>query len=123
MRSGILVILWAASTSVYADTTLREFSGALSGASVHASRSVLHGLAASGQVTLAVSAAPLAIGASVLLVGGSIAGTSANAANSQPNAAPNTPTPIGTPLPITHEVITLTPPNVALQPDNTERKP
>ncbi len=119
MRSGILIILWGVSASVYADTTVREFSGALSGASVHASRSVLHGLAASGQVTLAVSAAPLAIGASIVLVGGSVAGASAQAADSRPAHH----APIGTPLPITTEVITIAPPNVALQADNTERKP
>lgn len=122
MRYWILMVLLGASSLGYADSSRYSPSAALSGASTHASGSALHGLAASGQVTLAVSAAPLAIGASAGMVGGSVAGASTNAvaSHSQPVA------PIGTPLPITNEVITIeiitvAPPNVALQSDKIKR--
>lgn len=74
-------------------------------ASLQASASFAHALAASGQATLAVSAIPFAIGGSVGAVSGQIANDSMRAAN----------TPIGTPLPITDEVLTIAPPNEALK--------
>ncbi|HET7832307.1 MAG TPA: hypothetical protein VFK88_05020 [Gallionella sp.] len=80
-----------------------------SGFSVRASASVVHAIAASGQVTFAVSAIPLAVGGAV---SGQLARDSINAANA----------PIGTPLPITDEIITITPPDVALKTSNPEPK-
>jgi hypothetical protein len=87
--------------------------------SLRLSGSVASALMASGQVTLAVSAAPLAIGASMGLVGASVAGTSSNASANASTI--HDIQPIGTPLPITQEVLTIAPPNVALQNNNTER--
>ena len=80
-----------------------------SGFSVRASASVIHAIAASGQVTFAVSAIPLAVSGAV---SGRMAQDSINAANA----------PIGTPLPITDEIITITPPDVALKTQNPEAK-
>ena len=81
----------------------------LSAASTHASASVAHAIAASGQVTFAASAIPLAIGGNV---SGQLAQDSMNAANA----------PIGTPLPVTDEVITIAPPDVALKTNNPDQK-
>jgi hypothetical protein len=75
----------------------------------HASASAAHGIAASGQATLGLSAVPLSIGGAVL---GSVGGVSTAAANESMNAAS---APIGTPLKITDEVISVTPPNEALK--------
>jgi hypothetical protein len=92
---------------------LAEADGSLSGqaiqnaggASLHASASAAHAIAASGQATFALSAVPLAIGGSVGAVSGQLAKDSMSAANA----------PIGTPLKITDEVLTITPPNEALK--------
>jgi hypothetical protein len=78
-------------------------------ASGHASAAVAHGLAASGRAVVGVSAVPLAIGGSVL---GSAGGLSAAAAGESARAAN---APIGTPLEITDETITVMPPNEALK--------
>jgi hypothetical protein len=126
MRYWILIVLFV---SPWAIADSGRYSS--SKASLNVSGSAAHALVTSGKATLAVSVAPLAIGASVGLVGGSVAGTSANASDHA--STNNSAQPIGTPLPITSEVITitppdqalqpLTPPNQALQPDTTERKP
>ncbi|MFZ3018736.1 MAG: hypothetical protein WA056_09805 [Gallionella sp.] len=84
-----------------------------SGASLNASASVAHAIAASGQATLAVSAIPFAIGGSVGAVSGQIAKDSMKAAN----------TPIGAPLAVTDEVLTIAPPNEALKTGNTKEEP
>jgi hypothetical protein len=78
-------------------------------ASGHASASAAHSIAASGQVTSAVSAVPLSIGGAVL---GSAGAVSAAAARDSMRAAT---APIGTPLQVTDEVITVVPPNEALK--------
>lgn len=78
-------------------------------ASGHASASAVHSIAASGQVTFAASAVPLALVGSALLTVGT---TSVAAAGDLLQAAT---APIGTPLPITDEVLVVTPPNEALK--------
>lgn len=78
-------------------------------ASLQASASFAHALAASGHATLVVSAIPFAIGGSVGAVSGQIANDSMRAANA----------PIGTPLTITDEVLTIAAPNEALKTGNT----
>jgi hypothetical protein len=75
----------------------------------HASASAAHSIAASGQVTSAVSAVPLSIGGVAL---GSAGAVSAGAARDSMRAAT---APIGTPLEITDEAITVIPPNEALK--------
>lgn len=84
-----------------------------SGASLNASASVAHALAASGQATFAVSAIPFAIGGSVGAVSGQIAKDSMKAAN----------TPVGAPLMIADEVLTIAPPHEALKTKNTNEEP
>jgi hypothetical protein len=85
-------------------------------ASVAASGSAAHSIAASGQVTSAASAMPLAIGGAVLGSGGAV---SAGAARDSMKAAT---APIGTPLPITNENITIMPPNEMLKAKETDKK-
>jgi hypothetical protein len=75
----------------------------------HASASAAHSIAASGQVTSGVLAVPLlASGA----VAGSAGAASANSGAASLNVAS---TPIGTPLIVTDESITVMPPNQALK--------
>lgn len=71
----------------------------------HASASAAHSIAGSAQVTSAASAIPLSIGASVGAVSGQMAKESMKAATA----------PVGTPLEITDEAITVVPPNEALK--------
>lgn len=78
-------------------------------ASGNASASAAHSIAASGQVTSAVAAVPLAVGGKVLEVAGK---GSTSAAKGSMKAAT---APIGTPLKVTDESITVVPPNVALK--------
>lgn len=78
-------------------------------ASGHASASAGHAIAASGQATLGVSAIPLAIGG---VVSGTAGAISSQAAHGSARAAT---APIGTPLDITDETITVMPPNEALK--------
>lgn len=83
----------------------------------HASASAAHSVAASGQVTSAVSAVPLSVGGAVL---GSAGAVSAGAARDSMKAAT---APIGTPLEIGDETITVIPPNQALKAKNMAVKP
>ena len=78
-------------------------------ASGYASASAAHSIAASAQLTSAVSAVPLAVGGAVL---GSAGAVSAGAARDSMRAAT---APIGTPLEITDEVISVIPPDQALK--------
>lgn len=78
-------------------------------ASGHASGSAAYSIVASGQATSAVMAVPLAIGGSAVESAGA---TSTAAARDSMRAAT---TPIGTPLPITDETVTVVPPNEALK--------
>lgn len=82
----------------------------------HASASAGHSIAASGQVTSAVSAIPLSVGGAVLSAGGAV---SMGAAHGSAQAASK---PIGAPLEITDETITVMPPNEALK-EKKETKP
>jgi hypothetical protein len=86
-------------------------------ASGHASASAAHSIAASGQVTSAVSALPLSVGGVAL---GSAGAVSAGAARDSMRAAT---APIGTPLEITDEAITVIPPNEALKAKSKAAKP
>lgn len=78
-------------------------------ASGHAGSGVVHGMVASGQVISAVAAVPLLSGA---VVSGSVGAVSARVGRDSLRAAA---TPIGTPLEVTDEVITVMPPNKALK--------
>lgn len=78
-------------------------------ASGHASASAAHSIVASGQVTSAAIAVPLSVGGAALASGGAV---SAAAARDSMKAAT---APIGTPLPVTDEAITVMPPNQALK--------
>lgn len=109
MLFGIGCCNMAAADSSLSGQAIRNASGA----SLNASASVAHAIAASGQATLAVSAIPFAIGGSVGAVSGQIAKDSMKAAN----------TPIGAPLAVTDEVLTIAPPNEALKTGNTKEEP
>lgn len=79
----------------------------------HSGQSAAHSgasVAASGKATSAASAIPLSVGGAALSVGGAV---SMGAADASARAAV---TPIGKPLEITDETITVTPPNEALKP-------
>lgn len=78
-------------------------------ASANVSISAAHSIAASGQAVSAIMAVPLSAAGVVL---GTSAAVSLDAANASMNAAN---APIGTPLPVTNEVITVIPPNEALK--------
>lgn len=75
----------------------------------HASASAGHAIAASGQATLGLSAVPLASGG---LISGTAGAVSSQAARGSAQAAT---APIGKPLDITDETITIMPPNEALK--------
>lgn len=75
-------------------------------ASVQASGNAAHAIAASGRATLAVSAMPLAIGGSIATTVGQGSTASADAMLQGAGAGP---------LPLTDEVITVVPPDVALR--------
>lgn len=75
----------------------------------HASGSAAHSIAASGQVTSAVLAVPLSVGGVVLGSAGAASAVTARESMRAANA------PIGTPLNVTDEVITVIPPNQALK--------
>jgi hypothetical protein len=109
--SFAVVVAATMGNTVYADDEThagRAVSEALQ-SSGHASASAAHSIAASGQVTFAASAIPLSIGGAIL---GSAGAVSAGAARDSMRAAT---APIGTPLEITDEVITVVPPNEALK--------
>lgn len=86
-------------------------------ASGNLSRGALHSIAASGQVVFAVSAVPLAVSGGVFGAAGDI---SAAAARDSMRAAT---APIGTPLEITDQAITVMPPNEALKGQKNSPKP
>lgn len=101
-------------TTLLASTAMAtDHSGQASGHATrsgsHASASTGHSVAASGQVTSAASAIPLSVGGAALSIGGAV---SMGAAHDSARAAAS---PIGKPLVITDEVITVTPPNEALK--------
>ncbi len=109
----VLSILLASCLTSSAFAANQTHSGQASGNAVqsgsHASASAGHSIAASGQVTSAISAIPLAIGG---LVSGTAGAVSNQTARSSAQAAT---APIGTPLDITDETITVMPPNEALK--------
>ncbi len=81
-------------------------------ASAQAAGSAALGVSAVGNTTLAVSTVPLAVGGSVMTTAGQA--STATAGASLQGAAP-----IGTPLPVTEEIITSVPPAVALRQPTT----
>jgi len=105
--------------SVYADDQA-DVGQALFGASqasAQVSASVAQALVASGQVTSAALAVPLFVSGAVF---GSAATASTAAARDLMRAA--SAPPIGTPLPITDETITVVPPNEALRHKSNDEK-
>lgn len=98
------------------DTHVGQAVNNISQASGHASASAGHAIAASGQVTSAASAIPLSIGGAALTSGGV---ASMRVANDSMKAATS---PIGTPLRITNEAITITPPDEALKKTTPSQK-
>lgn len=82
----------------------------------NASGSAAHSIAASGQVTSAAVAVPLSVGGVVL---GTAGAASVGSANDSMRAATS---PVGKPLEITDETITVMPPNEALK-NKKESKP
>lgn len=82
-------------------------------ASGHASASAAHSVAASGQLTSAVLAVPLGSAGAALTSAG---GVSLGGAAVMSDLAKQ---PIGTPLPVATETLTIMPPNQALQPKKT----
>ena len=85
-------------------------------ASAHAGASAAHGIMASGRAVSAVVAVPLSVSGAVLESAGKVSTTAARDLMRAANA------PIGTPLEVTDEVITVMPPNEALK-DKGEDKP
>ncbi|MCK9200145.1 MAG: hypothetical protein M0P59_12225 [Gallionella sp.] len=114
IQSTLCIALTAlfASTAMAADHS-GQASGHASHSGSHASASAGHSVAASGQVTSAASAIPLSVGGAALSVGGAV---SMGAAHDSVRAAAS---PIGKPLAITDEIITVTPPNEALKRKDT----
>ncbi|MBP6008136.1 MAG: hypothetical protein KA740_10565 [Rhodoferax sp.] len=110
--AAIVISLGLAQGAVLAQTAADNAAQAVDNGvkgSGHASASAAHSIAASGQVTSGMMAVPLlASGA----VAGSAGGASANAGATSLNAASM---PIGTPLVVTDESITVMPPNQALK--------
>ncbi|MCX7193297.1 MAG: hypothetical protein NTY60_06715 [Proteobacteria bacterium] len=117
-NNWILITLLSASSAAFAaDQTLSgQAVGNSAQASAHASASAGHAIAASGQATLGVSAIPLAIGG---VVSGTAGAVSSQAARGSATAATR---PIGAPLDITDETITIMPPDEALKNDNPSLK-
>lgn len=113
----VLAVLF--STPAIAEDHASHASGHAAQSGSHASASAGHSIAASGQVTSAASAIPLSIGGAALSVGGAV---SMGAAHDSARAAAS---PVGKPLPITDEIITVMPPNEALKsqtPDSDKKK-
>ncbi len=120
MHSWLLLTLLAASHTAFAEDQTHSgqaINNAVQSGS-HASASAGHSIAASGQVTSGISAIPLAIGG---VVSGAAGAISSQAAHGLSQAAT---APIGTPLDITNETITVMPPDEALKNDKpAEDKP
>ncbi len=95
MSSAFLIILNlnACASATHSEQAIKESGEAAS----HASASLAHGIIASGQVTSAVSAIPLAVVGSVGAVSAEISKDLLEVAT----------TPIGTPLEITDETVTV----------------
>lgn len=110
-NNWLLITLLAASSASLAEdqTHSGQASANAAQSGSHASASAAHSIAASGQVTSGLSAIPLAIGG---LVSGTAGALSSQAARGSARAAT---APIGKPLEITDETITVMPPNEALK--------
>jgi len=117
--SLVFMLLAATNSSVFAagDTESGRAVNEAVQSSGHASASAAHSIAASGQVTSAVSAVPLSVSGAAL---GSAGAVSAGAARDSMRAAT---APIGTPLEITDETITVIPPNEALKAKSKSTNP
>jgi hypothetical protein len=112
----VFFALMAAANSFAQDSHAGQAAKSGVAASGNASASAAHSVAASGQVTSAMSAMPLLSGGAVL---GSVGAVSAAAGHDSMKAAT---APIGTPLQITDEAITVMPPNEALKSKVKETK-
>jgi hypothetical protein len=108
---SLVVLLGGAATPVWAQTKSHADKAVDHGAqaSSNASASAAHALIASGQVTSAIASAPLALSGTVL---GASAQASTGLAQAPAMAAT---TPIGTPLPIAEESVSIMPPDAALK--------
>lgn len=120
MKSNIclLMLLLSCSPAAWCATHSGQASGNALESGSHASASAAHSIAASGQVTSAASAIPLAIGGVVSGTAGALSGQAAQGSSKAATA------PIGTPLEITDEAITIMPPNEALKkpaPEKSEK--
>ncbi len=114
MKKRLLTLALPALLSVTSTAIASDHaSGNAAQSGSHGSASVGHSIAASGQVTSAASAIPLSVGGAALSVGGAV---SVGAANDSARAAAS---PVGKPLVITDEVITVMPPNEALKKKDT----
>ena len=113
LKPSLLLALFmffvVAQAAAQTDTQAREAAKNGVAASGHASASAAHSMAASGQLTSAALAVPLLSGGAAL---GSAGAISAGAGRDSFKAAT---APIGTPLEITDEAITIVPPNEALK--------
>lgn len=105
----ILTVLLASRAFATEPTHSGQASANAAQSGSHASASIGHSIAASGQVTSAASAIPLAIGGVVSGAAGAVSGQAAH------NSARAATAPIGIPLDITDETITVMPPNEALK--------
>src|SRR5574337_807306 len=100
----LMLVVGSAALAGPADEANQAASEAVQ-ASGHASASAVHGIAASGQVTSAVMAVPLSAAGVVL---GASGNASQQAASSLAKIAD---TPIGTPLPVTDESLSIISPD------------
>ena len=100
-----LLLLSAIASGAHAEPAEQAQRAAHAGsqASQQSTASTLHGLAASGQVTSALTAAPLLSGGAVATAGGQVLLDAASA-------------PIGSPLPLSDEQFTIVSPDQALKP-------
>jgi hypothetical protein len=105
-------LAWAATTAALAQDTSHAGQAASNSlqASGHASASAAHSMAASGQLTSAAIAIPLM---SAGAVAGTVGSASTGAAGESMRAAT---APIGTPLEVTDESVTVMSPKEALKP-------
>jgi hypothetical protein len=117
--SWFYMVFFSMASNAWAQNTTHAGQAVGNGgqASGHASASAAHSIAASGQVTSAVLAVPLLSGAVAL---GSAGAVSAMAGRDSLRAAT---APIGTPLEISNEAITVVPPNLALKSKTSATKP
>lgn len=113
----LIGLMQTTATAVASDNTHSGRAVTTAGkSSGNASASAAHSVAASGQVTSAVSAVPLSIGGVALSTAGAVSAAGARDSMRAARA------PIGAPLPVTDEIITVIPPNQALKKSRPENQ-